>query len=155
MLMLSFSISFVYLVVIPLIFCVTPLWHAATAHSPSGKALNSSSQEDPITPWHTNSTLSCVISLRNSATAHSPSSKELKPSSLEEWCLSGLIALLMLSYYPACALGLSLVWYSLLYLLNPRPPFSKIFHSMWGLFLISVAKEFYFTEQCSLKLWWS
>ena len=67
MLMLSFSISFVYLVVIPLIFCVTPLWHAATAHSPSGKALNSSSQEDPvfqgITPWHTNFTLSCVISL--------------------------------------------------------------------------------------------
>ena len=125
MLMLSFSISFVYLVVILLIFCVTPLWHAAIAYSASGKALNSSSQEDPvfqgITPWHTNFTLSLhFISLWNSATAHSPSIKELKPSSLEEWCLSGLIALLMLSYYPACALGPSLVWYSLILLIESK-----------------------------------
>ena len=125
MLMLSFSISFVYLVVILLIFCVTPLWHAAAVHSPSGKALNSSSHEDPIfqgiTSWHTNFTLSLhFISLWNSATAHSSSSKELKPSSLEEWCLSGLIALLMLSYYPACALGISLVWYSFILLIESK-----------------------------------
>ena len=35
---LSFSISFVCLVVILLILCVIPLWDSATAHSPSGKA---------------------------------------------------------------------------------------------------------------------
>ena len=124
MLMLSFSISFVYLVVIFLILCVTSLWHAATAHSPLGKVLNSSSQQDPvfqgITPWHKNFTLSCVISLWNSAEAHSPSSKELKPSSLEKWCFSGLIALLMLSFYPAWALGLSLLWYSLILLIESK-----------------------------------
>ena len=44
--MLSFSISFVYLVVILLILCVIPLWESATAHSPSGKELNPFSQED-------------------------------------------------------------------------------------------------------------
>ena len=43
---LSFSISFVCLVVILLILCVIPLWDSATAHSPSGKELNPSSQED-------------------------------------------------------------------------------------------------------------
>ena len=42
---LSFSISFVCLVVILLIICVTPRWNSATAHSPSGKELNSSFQE--------------------------------------------------------------------------------------------------------------
>ena len=38
MFILSFSISFVCLVVILLILCVIPLWDSATAHSPSGKA---------------------------------------------------------------------------------------------------------------------
>ena len=42
---LSFSISFVCLVVILLIICVTPRWNSATAHSPSGEELNSSFQE--------------------------------------------------------------------------------------------------------------
>ena len=43
---LSFSIPLVFLVVILLIFCVIPLWDSATAHSPSSKELNPSSQED-------------------------------------------------------------------------------------------------------------
>ena len=40
--MLSFSISFVCLVVILLILCVILLWDSATAHSPSGKEPNPS-----------------------------------------------------------------------------------------------------------------
>ena len=43
---LSFFISFVCLVVILLIFWVIPLWDSATTHSPSGKELNLTSQED-------------------------------------------------------------------------------------------------------------
>ena len=46
MFILSFSISFVWLVVTLLILCIIPLWDSATAHSPSGKELNPSSQED-------------------------------------------------------------------------------------------------------------
>ena len=43
---LSFSISFVCLVVILLILCIIPLWDSAPAHSPFGKELSPSSQED-------------------------------------------------------------------------------------------------------------
>ena len=46
MFILSFSIFFVCHAVILLIPCVIPLWDSATAHSPSGKELNPSSQED-------------------------------------------------------------------------------------------------------------
>ena len=46
MFILSFSISLVSLVVILLILCVIPHLDSATAHSPSGKELNPSSQED-------------------------------------------------------------------------------------------------------------
>ena len=42
MFILSFSISFVCLVVILLILCVILLWDSATAHSPSGKEPNPS-----------------------------------------------------------------------------------------------------------------
>ena len=43
---LSFSIFFVCHAVILLIPYVIPLWDSAAAHSPSGKELNPSSQED-------------------------------------------------------------------------------------------------------------
>ena len=46
MFLLSFSISFVCLVVIRLILCVMPLWDSATAHSPYGKELKLSSLEE-------------------------------------------------------------------------------------------------------------
>ena len=46
MFMLFFSIFFVCHAVILLIPCVIPLWDSAAAHSPSGKELNPSSQED-------------------------------------------------------------------------------------------------------------
>ena len=46
MFILSFSIFFVCLAVVLLIPCVIPLWDSAAAHSPSGKELNPSSQED-------------------------------------------------------------------------------------------------------------
>ena len=46
MFILSFSIFFVCLAVIFLIPCIIPLWDSGTAHSPSGKELNPSSQED-------------------------------------------------------------------------------------------------------------
>ena len=46
MFILSFSILFVFHAVILLIPCVILLWDSATAHSPSGKVLNPSSQED-------------------------------------------------------------------------------------------------------------
>ena len=121
MFILSFSISFVYLVVILLILCAILLWDSARTHSPSGKELNPSSQEDArfqgVAPRHTIFTLSCVIPLWDSATAHSPSGKELNTSSqegarfselilssLEESCFSGLIVLLISSHYPAWAL---------------------------------------------------
>ena len=57
-----------------------------------------------VVSWHTIFTSCCVILLWDLATAQSPSGKELKLSSLEEWCFSGLIVLLMFSYYPAWAL---------------------------------------------------
>ena len=41
-----FILSFVCLAVILLVPCVIPLWDSAAAHSPSGKELNLSSQED-------------------------------------------------------------------------------------------------------------
>ena len=46
MFILFFSISFVFLAVILLILCVILLWESAPAHSPSGKELNPSTQED-------------------------------------------------------------------------------------------------------------
>ena len=46
MFILSFSISFVCLVVILLILSVFPLWYSAPAHSPSGNELNPPSYED-------------------------------------------------------------------------------------------------------------
>ena len=46
MFILSFSISFACRVVTLLILCIIPLWDSAPAHSPSGKELNLSSQED-------------------------------------------------------------------------------------------------------------
>ena len=46
MFMFSFSISFVCIVVILLVLCAIPLWDLVAAHSPFGKELNPSSQED-------------------------------------------------------------------------------------------------------------
>ena len=46
MFILSFSIFFVCHAVILLIFCVITLWDSGAGHSPSGKELNPSSQED-------------------------------------------------------------------------------------------------------------
>ena len=46
MFILSFSIFVVCHAVILLILCVIALWDSAAAHSPSGKELNLSSQED-------------------------------------------------------------------------------------------------------------
>ena len=63
-----------------------------------------------VAPRHTIFTSSCFIPLWDLATAHSPSSKELKLFSRKESCFSGLIVLLMFSYYPAWAvLGLVLL----------------------------------------------
>ena len=67
---------------------VIPLWDSATAHSPSGKELNPSTQKDArfqgVAPWHTSFTLFCIIPLWDSETAHSSFNKVLIPSSLEE-----------------------------------------------------------------------
>ena len=46
MFILSYSIFFICHAVILLIACVIPLWDSVAAHSPSGKELNPSSQED-------------------------------------------------------------------------------------------------------------
>ena len=82
---LSFSISFFCLAVIRLILWVISLYDSVTAHSPSGKELNPSSQEDArfhgVAPGHAIFTSSYVIPLSDSARAHSPSAKELKHSS--------------------------------------------------------------------------
>ena len=106
MFILSFSIFFVCHAVILLIPCVIPLWDSAAAHSPSGKELNPSSQEDTRFSgrWHTIFTSCCVIPLWDLGTAHSPSCKELRLSSLEESCFSGLLLLLIFSHDPAWAL---------------------------------------------------
>ena len=61
---------------------------SVTAHSPSGKELNPSSQEDirfhGVAPGHAIFTSSYVIPLWDSATTHSPSAKKLKHSSQED-----------------------------------------------------------------------
>ena len=57
-----------------------------------------------VAPWHTIFTSYCIIPLWDLATVQSPSGKELKLFSLEESCFSGLVALLMFSYYTAWAL---------------------------------------------------
>ena len=73
--------------------CVIPLWDSATAHSPSGKELNSSSGRCPffraLLLGIQFFISSCVIPLWDSATAHSPSGKELNPSSQEDARFSG------------------------------------------------------------------
>ena len=88
--------------------CVIPLWDSATAHSPSGKELNPSSQEDAHFSGRCTLAYNLQFMLRHPlwdlGTAHSPSGKELKLSSLEESCFSGLILLLMFSYDPAWTL---------------------------------------------------
>ena len=95
-------------------------------------------------PWHTIFTSSCVIPLWDSATAHSPSGKELILSSLEESCFSGLIVLLMFSYYPAWALFGTRPYYSL----NP-------YVYLYYLCSISIAKDCRFADECSPRLCWS
>ena len=88
MYILSFSISFVCLVVILLILCIIPLWDSAPAHSPFGKELSPSSQEDAHFSGALHigklTFLSCVIPLWDSATARSPSGKEFNPSPQED-----------------------------------------------------------------------
>ena len=65
MFILSFSISFVCLVVTLLILCIIPLWDSATAHSPSGKELNPSSQEDARFSGRCTSTYNFYFILRH------------------------------------------------------------------------------------------
>ena len=71
---LSFSIPLVFLVVILLIFCVIPLWDSATAHSPSSKELNASSQEDTRFSGRCTSAYSFHFILRHSSLGLSNSS---------------------------------------------------------------------------------
>ena len=108
MFILSFSISFVCLVVTLLILCIIPLWDSATAHSPSGKELNPSSQEDARFSGRCTLAYNFYFILRHPSLGLSNSSlnpdKELKLSSLEESCFSRLIVLLMFSHYLAWAL---------------------------------------------------
>ena len=94
MFILHFLISFVCLVVtLPILYIIT-LWDSATAHSPSRKELNPSSQEDARFSGRCTSAYifhsSCAIPLWDSATAHSPTAKELKLFSREKSCFSGL-----------------------------------------------------------------
>ena len=109
MFILSFSISFVCLVVIIVILSVIPLQDSATAHSLSVKELNPSSQEDArfsgrCTLAYNFHISSCIIPLWDSATAHSTSGKGLKYSSLEESCFFWAYCFVMFSYDPAWAL---------------------------------------------------
>ena len=90
-------VSFVCLVVILHILCVIPHWDSAIAHSPSGKKLNPSSQENArfsgrCTLAYNFHFILCLPHW-DSATAHSPSGKELNPSSREKSCFAGLIVL--------------------------------------------------------------
>ena len=100
MFILSFSISFVCLVVILFILCVIRLWDSAATHSPCGKELNPSSQEHAhfsgkmsisqgVAHRQANFILSCVSPLWDSTTAHSPSGKEFNPSPQEDGRFSG------------------------------------------------------------------
>ena len=78
MFILSFSISFVCLVVTPLILCIIPLWESATAHSPSGKELNPSSQEDARFSGRCTSAYSFHFNLRHPSLGLSNSSLTLR-----------------------------------------------------------------------------
>ena len=87
MFILSFSVTFVCLVVILLILC-HPSLGLGNSSLTSDKELNPSPQKDSssqgILTWHTNFTLSCVNHPWDSPTAYFHSSKELVPSSLED-----------------------------------------------------------------------
>ena len=113
----SFSISFVCLIVILLILCVISLWDSAAAHSPSGKDLTPSSQEDAHSSGRYPLAYKFHSMLRRpslGAIAHSPSDREFIPSSLEESCLAlFLCCCAMFSYYPDWALfGLALTQFT-------------------------------------------
>ena len=91
--------------------CVIPLWDSATAHSPSGKELNPSCQEDARFSGRSTWAYNFHFILRHpflGLSNNSPSSKELKLSSLEESCFAGLIVLLMFSYPAWAPFGLVL-----------------------------------------------
>ena len=160
MFVLSFSISFVYLGVILLILCVIPLWDSATAHSPSGKEIETLPLRkmpvfQAVAPRHKIFTSSCIIPLWDSATAHLPSGKELNPSSQEDArcsgrCTSAYNFHFILRKTAAIRNILFYIWsisiakdrryrkYFILcvvYFYSKRPPLSKIFHFMCGLFL--------------------
>ena len=90
---LSFSISFVCLVVILLILCIIPLGTQQQLTHPPVKSSTLPLSKMPVfhgvAPRHTIFTSSCVIPLWDSATAHLPSGKELNPSSQEDARFSG------------------------------------------------------------------
>ena len=165
MFILSFSISFVCLVVILLIFCVIPLWDSGTAHSPSGKELNPSFQEDTRFSGRCTSVYNFNFILRHSSLGLSHSSlKKFKLSSMEEWYFSGIIVLLMFSHYTAWDLyGLVIThvayWthvciYTIrgLFQLRKTAAIQNVLFYVWS---ISTAKDRHFAEKCSPRLWWS
>ena len=78
MFILSFSISYVCLVVTFLILCIIPLWDSVTAHSPSSKELNPSSQEDSRFSGRCTSAYIFYFILRHSSLRLSNSSLTLR-----------------------------------------------------------------------------
>ena len=77
--------------------CIIHLWDLATTHSPSGKEVMLSSQEDVCLSGRCalahKFNIIRIIPLFLTATAHSSTGKELILSSLKESCFSGLIVL--------------------------------------------------------------
>ena len=98
MFILSFSISFICLVVILFSFSTSSIF--GTQHQLTHPLVKSSTlplRKVPafqgVAHRQTNFTLSCVIPLWDSATAHSRSGKELNPSSQEDAHFSGRCSL--------------------------------------------------------------
>ena len=150
MFILSFSISFVCLVVILLILCIIPLWDSATVHSPSGKELNSSSQEDTrfsgrCTTAYNFRFILCHPSLYSS-------------QFLWAYCFANVFTLSCLASpwfgtHPHYLLNLY-VYFTIcgLFLWWKTAATQNILFYVWS---ISIAKDRCFAEKCRPRLWWS
>ena len=118
---LSVYIFFICLAVILLVPCVIPFWDSVAVHLPSGKGLNSSSQEDARFSGHCSMGYDFLLHPASSLLGTQqqlthPPGKELDPSSFNQSCFSGLIVMWCSHIILT---GLSLFWCSTTLIIKP------------------------------------
>ena len=126
--------------------CVISLWDSATAHSPSGKELKPSSQEDVRFSGHCTLAYIFHFILRHlSLGLTHPSVKRSNFPLLKNHVSQGLLFVNVLTL--SC---LGSLWFAThpYYSLNP-------YVNLYYLWSISKAKDRRFAEKCSLRLWWN